>query len=306
MLVMAPLYHGVTVYVMPKFDIHRFCGTIQTDGITLSYVVPPVILALVRDSSVSDYDLSTLRMLHSSAAPLAVDLVNKAYEKLKIPIKQGYGASEAAPGISSQDWDKWDKPIGTSGHLLPMMSLKVMQDGTELPLGATGELYLRGPDIFKGYFENESATKDALDQDGWYRTGDVGFVDKNDNIFVTDRAKEMIKYNGYQVAPAELEAELLKHPAVEDAAVTGVYDPERASEVPKAYIVPTQRHQGTAELGQTIMAWIHGRVAPHKRLRGGIEFVGAIPKSGAGKILRRLLPQHIQLERTGKSSCSRL
>jgi 4-coumarate--CoA ligase len=301
-LIMQPLYRGVAVFVMRKFELQAFCKAIQQNAITVGYVVPPVVLALLNSPSTAQYDLSSLRMLHSSAAPLAPDLVRRTHSKFGIAIKQGYGASETAPGISTQSWTDWDKTLGSSGRLLPSMSLKVMDNGKELAAGEPGEIWLNGPNVFKGYHNNPDATAACLDADGYYHTGDIGFVDENHNIYITDRLKELIKYNGFQVAPAELEAILLAHPGVKDTAVVGIYDDTRATEVPKAYIVPQSGYAAGTELREQIEGWMRQKLAPYKQLRGGIEFIDEIPKSAAGKILRRVL---LQKAREGPSRTSK-
>ena len=159
----------------------------------------------------------------------------------------------------------------------------------ELPVGETGELWIKGPNVFKGYLNNPEGTKNALTPDGYFKTGDVGHQDKDGNFYITDRVKELIKYKGFQVPPAELEGILLSHPKVNDVAVIGIYIKQQATEVPRAYIVPKPGIGGTAETAHDITAWLQAKVANHKRLRGGVHFVDEIPKSASGKILRRLL-----------------
>ena len=185
---------------------------------------------------------------------------------------------------------------------MPNMSAKVVNNGIEVPLGREGEICLKGPNIFKGYFENADATAQAFDAEGWYRTGDIGRVDEQGNLYITDRLKELIKYNGFQVAPAELEGILLGHPAVEDVAVIGVYSEARATELPRAYVVAAPGHKGDALLGREMQTWLSERVSPHKKLRGGVAFIEAIPKSNAGKILRRVLVERAKAERTEETS----
>jgi acyl-CoA synthetase (AMP-forming)/AMP-acid ligase II len=176
------------------------------------------------------------------------------------------------------------------------MAIKFMVDEKEMPVGEPGEICLSGPNIFKGYYKNPDATAQAIDKDGWYHTGDVGYIDQNNNIFITDRMKELIKYNGYQVSPAQLEGLLQSHSAVNDVAVIGVYSAERATELPRAYIVPTKGYSPDNELKKEIIRWMDEKVAPHKRLRGGITFVDTIPKSAAGKVLRRVLVERSKAE----------
>jgi len=180
------------------------------------------------------------------------------------------------------------------------MSLKCVEDGQEALTGKTGEIWIKGPNIFKGYYNNPKATAEALTADGWYRTGDVGYVDEDHNLYITDRVKDLIKYNGFQVAPAQLEGLLLGHPAVNDVAVIGVYSQEKATELPRAYIVAAAGYKAGPELEKVLCDWLHGKVAPYKRLRGGIRFLDAVPKSAAGKLLRRVLVEEARKERTSR------
>jgi len=178
------------------------------------------------------------------------------------------------------------------GRLVPNMTAKYMSPNeTELPTGETGELWLKGPNIFKGYLNNPAGTANALTADGYFKTGDVGHQDADGNFWITDRVKELIKYKGFQVAPAELEGLLVSHPKISDAAVIGVDDPARATEVPRAYIVPTQGVPMNDRTAKEIIDWLAARVAGHKQLRGGIRWVDEVPKSVSGKILRRVLKE---------------
>lgn len=275
---------------MSKYDLKKFCFYIQEYRITMAYVVPPVVLQLAKDPVVAQFDLSSLRMMSSGAAPLAKDLVDAVYQRLQVPIKQGYGLSETSPTTHSQPWDTWDKYVGSVGPLLANQSIKYMSDDeSELPVGATGELWIKGPNVFKGYLNNPEGTRNALTADGYFKTGDVGHQDKDGNLYITDRVKELIKYKGFQVPPAELEGKLHSHPDIEEAAVIGVYEAERATEVPMAFIVLAKGVRGNAAKESQIVDWLSARVAHHKRLRGGIRWVDEVPKSPSGKILRRVL-----------------
>jgi 4-coumarate--CoA ligase len=182
------------------------------------------------------------------------------------------------------------------------MSLKIMSptSKTELPPNQSGEIWMRGPNVFQGYYQNAKATSEAMSE-GWFRSGDIGFIDENGNLFLTDRYKELIKYNGFQVAPAQLEGLLLGHPAVNDVAVIGVYSAERATELPRAYVVVAKGFAASKELEREVCAWLEKKVAPHKRLRGGIRFIGEIPKSAAGKVLRRVLVEQANNDEKMKS-----
>lgn len=295
-MVLSPLYEGTTIYVMKQFSLEAFCETVQREKITYAYIVPPVGVALAKNPMVSKYDLSSLRMLHSSAAPMANDLIEAIYERLKVPVRQGYGLTEASPLVCSQRLEDWNRLIGCSGRLIPSMSMRIMADGKEVEQGREGEICIKGSNVTKGYHNNPKATAESIDAEGWYRTGDIGYVDGENNIYVTDRVKELIKYNGFQVAPAELEGLLLAHPAVADVAVVGVYSEQRATELPRAVVVLADGYKGDEEMERDLKNWIQKKVAPHKRLRGGVRFVRAIPKSNAGKLLRRVLAEQAKKE----------
>lgn len=289
-LIHQSLYRGFKCVVMPKFDLEAWCKIVQDHKITMSYVVPPVVLGLTKSPIVDKYNLSSLRMMNSGAAPLTRELVDAVYKRIKVPIKQGYGLSETSPTTHTQPWEVWQSTIGSVGVLLPNMTAKYMSpEEKELPKGETGELWLKGPNIFKGYLNNAEGTKNALTEDGYFKTGDVGYQDKDGNFYITDRVKELIKYKGFQVPPAELEGLLASHDKIDDVAVLGVFREDLATEVPLAYVVAKQGVEASPSLEQEIQGWLAEKVANHKRLRGGVKFTDEIPKSASGKILRRML-----------------
>ncbi|RAH86406.1 acetyl-CoA synthetase-like protein [Aspergillus japonicus CBS 114.51] len=308
-LVHQTLYKGLHLVVMQKFDLEKWCAHVQNYRITFSYVVPPVVLLLGKHPIVDKYDLSSLRMMNSGAAPLTQELVEAVYARIKCGIKQGYGLSETSPTTHTQPWEEWRTSIGAVGKLLPNLEAKYMtmpEDGSEpqeVPAGAVGELYMRGPNVFLGYHNNPAATADCLSADGWFRTGDVGYQDRKGNFYITDRVKELIKYKGFQVAPAELEGILVDNEAVDDVAVIGVESEAHGSEVPLAYVVRSAKSLASGvsagEEAANIIRWLDGKVAYHKRLRGGVRFVEEIPKSASGKILRRLLKKQAKEEGIG-------
>ncbi|KAJ9657044.1 hypothetical protein H2198_004536 [Neophaeococcomyces mojaviensis] len=312
-LVHQPLHRGIELVVMPAFDLKLFLKTIQNQKITFVYVAPPVIVRLARDKMVEEYDLSSVKMITSGAAPLTQELVDAVHKRLNIRVNQAYGLSETSPMTHTQPWDEWYKSVGSVGKMFPNMTAKYMSpEEKELGPGEAGELWLAGPNVFKGYWRNEKATQDAIiESDGlrYFKTGDVGFQDKDHNFFITDRVKELIKYKGFQVAPAELEGKLMDHPLVNDVAVIGIDDKEMHTEVPRAYVVHAKRggQAGDKETGvpataedekdaEEIIKWIASKVANHKRLRGGVRFIDEIPKSAAGKILRRMLKERAKKE----------
>ena len=296
-LIHQSIHAGLTLICMSKFDLAKFCQHIQDHRITFAYVVPPVILQLGKSPIVSNYDLSSIRMMNSGAAPLTKELVETVYTRLRIPIKQGYGLSETSPTTHTQPWEAWRTHIGSVGRLLPNQTAKYMSpEETEVPAGQTGELWLKGPNIFLGYLNNEAGTKNALTADGYFKTGDVGHQDADGNFYITDRVKELIKYKGFQVPPAELEGILISHPEIDDVAVIGVDDRAQATEVPRAYVVPKKGVEAGAGTEKRIVEWLAGKVASHKRLRGGVRFVDEVPKSASGKILRRVLKERAKEE----------
>jgi len=197
----------------------------------------------------------------------------------------------------SEPWHLWKITIGAVGTLLPNQTAKYMSpEEKELSIGETGELWVKGPNVFKGYHNNPEGTKNALTSDGYFKTGDVGYQDKDGNFYITDRVKELIKYKGFQVPLAELEGLLISHPMVNDVAVVGIYAKEQATEVPRAYIVLKPGVEGGPKTAQDIEQWLQAKVANHKRLRGGVRFMDEVPKSASGKILRRLLKIRAQEE----------
>lgn len=288
--------------MMAKFDLEKFCSVVQSHRVTLAYAAPPVVLALANNPIVQRYDLSSLRVIMSAAAPLSTDLIYRVYHKLNVPVKQGYGLTETSPAAFMQTLADWDEAIGSVGKLVPNMQAKYMtlddDDGNpprELRLGDTGEIYLRGPNIFQGYHNKPEATNQALIAGGWFRTGDIGHQDAKGNLFITGRAKDLIKYKGFQIAPAELEQLLLSHEAVADAAVVGIQEGQSEGEVPCAFIVPTSSVPFNGDqVAERLATWMNSKVAPYKRLRGGIRFVESIPRNASGKILRRVLKEQEQ------------
>ncbi|KAJ5915964.1 hypothetical protein N7454_010871 [Penicillium verhagenii] len=303
-LITQALYKGYHLLVMAKFDIESWCAHVQNYRVTFSYIVPPVVLLLGKHPVVDKYDLSSLRMMNSGAAPLTQELVENVYARIKVGIKQGYGLSETSPTTHTQRWEDWRDRIGSVGHLMPCMEAKYMtmpeddSASTEVTVGEVGELYLRGPNVFLGYHNNPAATQECLSADGWFRTGDVGYQDANGNFFITDRVKELIKYKGFQVPPAELEGILVDSDAIDDVAVIGLESEAHGSEVPMACVVRSAKSKSSGlnekDEAAKIVKWLDGKVAPHKRLRGGVRFVDQIPKNPSGKILRRMLKQQFK------------
>ncbi|MEU1511956.1 4-coumarate--CoA ligase family protein [Streptomyces sp. NPDC005811] len=289
-LMNAPLRKGATVVVLPRFDLEPFLAAIETHRITGLYVAPPIVLALAKHPSVARYDLSSLRYVISAAAPLDAALAAACSDRLGLPpVGQAYGMTELSPGTHVVPLDAMrEAPAGTVGRLIAGTEMRIvsLDDPTQdLGPGADGEILIRGPQVMKGYLGRPDATAAMIDPDGWLHTGDIGRVDEDGWLFVVDRVKELIKYKGFQVAPAELEALLLTHPAVADAAVIGVYNDE-GNEVPHAFVVRRPTAPDLAE-GEIAM-YVAERVAPYKRVRQ-VTFIDAVPRAVSGKILRRQL-----------------
>ncbi|MFF6915456.1 AMP-binding protein [Streptomyces sp. NPDC012466] len=289
-LMNAPLRQGATVVVLPRFDLEQFLAAIQNHRITALYVAPPIVLALAKHPAVAQYDLSSLKYIISAAAPLDARLAAACSERLGLPpVGQAYGMTELSPGTHVVPLDAMgEAPPGTVGKLIAGTEMRIVSlddPGEDLPAGASGEILIRGPQIMKGYLGRPDATAAMIDPDGWLHTGDVGHVDEDGWLFVVDRVKELIKYKGFQVAPAELEALLLTHPGIADAAVIGRYDDD-GNEVPHAFVV---RQPSAAELTEAeIMMYVAERVAPYKRIRH-VTFTVGVPRAASGKILRRQL-----------------
>ena len=279
------LHLGKTSVTMSRFDLQQFLSVLQDHRVTYAHVVPPIVLALAKHPAIDNYDLSSLRVVFSGAAPLGPDLEEACARRLNVTVTQGYGMTEASPATHIRRIGDVDHP-GSVGPPVAGTEARVVDwaTGQDLPPGTDGEIWVRGPQVMKGYLNNPEATARTVDADGWLHTGDIGHADAGGVFFIADRLKELIKYKAYQVPPAELEAILLKHPAVADAAVIPSPD-EEAGEIPKAFVVLKPDADASAE---DIMAFVAEHVSPQKRVRL-VEFTDAIPKSASGKILRRVL-----------------
>jgi acyl-CoA synthetase (AMP-forming)/AMP-acid ligase II len=280
----AVLRNGATVVTMPRFDLEGYLQLVESHRATKAHLVPPIVLALAKSPLVERYDLSSLQLVNSGAAPLSAEAAETAAARVGCPVVQGYGMTESSPVTHVTPTDPQRHRAGTIGPPVPNTECKIaaLPGGEELDAGEEGEVCVRGPQVMRGYLDDAEATADTIDADGWLHTGDVGRADADGYVVLVDRVKELIKYKGYQVAPAELEALLVEHPAVAEAAVIGRPDAE-AGEVPVAFVALAG--EATPE---EISAFVAERVAPYKRLRG-VRIVDEIPKSPSGKILRRLL-----------------
>jgi acyl-CoA synthetase (AMP-forming)/AMP-acid ligase II len=283
-IVYLALHLGGTAVLMARFDLQAFLTIIQDYRITRASIVPPIVVALARSPLLDQFDLSSLEVVTSAAAPLSAEIARTCAARLGYTLLQGYGMTETT--VSTHRVPRSDDAIeiGTVGVCLPLTEARIVDpvSGEDVGPRERGEIWVRGPQIMRGYLHNPDATATMLDGDGWLRTGDIGYVDERGYLYIVDRLKELIKYKGRQVAPAELEAILITHPAVADAAVIPSPDPE-AGEVPKAFVVL----KGEATAAE-LQAFVAERVAPFKKIRR-LEFCQSLPRSASGKILRRVL-----------------
>ncbi|KAJ5511807.1 Nucleoporin [Penicillium expansum] len=303
----AALYRATPVYIMPKFDFVKMLEYTQEYRITDFILVPPVVVALAKHPAVGQYDLSSVESVGSGAAPLGREVceeVEKLWPPGKINIKQGWGMTEATCSVTG--WVPTEISTSASvGELNANCEAKIMFDGSEVKeRNSRGELWVRAPNVMKGYWRNEKATKETKTADGWLLTGDIAFVDDKGKFHVVDRMKELIKVKGNQVAPAELEALLLEHPAISDVAVIGVVKSfysifvflkkiSNNDERPRAYVVLRSGQSATAN---EIAHFLDNKVSAFKRITGGVVFLNAIPKNPSGKILRMKLREQAKEE----------
>ena len=285
---------GATIVTMPKFDLEQFLSLLEKHRVTMGYLVPPIVLALAKHPLVDNYDLSKFTDVLSGAAPLPEPVSVACADRNGIVVRQGYGLTETSPVTHANPRDQKIKRTSV-GPALPNTAYRIVEVGTEVDAktGELGEVWIRGPQLMKGYLNNPEATTEMIDADGWLHSGDIGYADEQGYLYVVDRVKELIKYKGLQVAPAELEGVVQSHPAVADVAVIPSPDDE-AGEVPKAFIVVKPDATVTEE---EIMAHVAAQVAPYKKIRK-VEFIDAIPKVPSGKILRRQLVER-ERARTG-------
>jgi acyl-CoA synthetase (AMP-forming)/AMP-acid ligase II len=286
------LLAGATVVTMPRFEFTEFVDLLERYRVTRGYVVPPIALALARHPAVEGRDLSALRHVLSGAAALPPEVAEACARRIGCPITEGFGMTEMS-AVTHLVPPFGDTPkLGSIGPAIPGVECRLVDPdtGRDVGPGQPGELWMRSPKVMRGYLNNPQATAAMIDQDGWLHSGDIAVVDNDGWFSIVGRIKEMIKYKGYQVAPAELEAILITHPHVVDCAVIGVPDDE-AGELPKAFVVTASRGLDS----DSLMQFVAEQVAPYKRIRS-VEIINEIPKSPSGRILRRLLEER---ERAG-------
>lgn len=276
--------NGVSTVSMPRFDMVEALQAVQDLKITRFFAVPPIILGLAKHPIVDQFDMSSVRQIFSGAAPLGAELAAEAGARLGCEVVQGFGMTELSP--VSHCTVEGDYRPGTSGVTASNTESRIVDpvSGEDQGAGDRGELWVRGPQVMKGYLNNAEATAATVDADGWLHTGDVAIIDEFGHMTIVDRLKELIKFKGFQVAPAELEALIITHPKVADVAVIGIPDDE-AGEVPKAFVTPVEGETVTLE---EIQELVSAHLVSYKQIRQ-LEVIDAIPKSAAGKILRKEL-----------------
>ena len=296
LLAVAPLFHilgagffvgasltlGASIVVMPRYNLETFLDAIEKHGVTFLVVTLPIMRALANDPAVDKYILERVRLIVCSGAATSAEVEKKVARRLSTVVAQAFGMTEMSGPIAFNPPEA-PRP-GTCGILVPCTEARIVGPNTDADKGTgeIGEIWVRGPQMMRGYFANPEATRAAFSPDGWLRTGHLGFFDADGFLHLVDRLKELIKVNAYQVAPTELEALIVSHPAVVDAAVVGRPD-ERTGEILVAFVVPRSKIKANE-----LITWVAARVAPYKNIHA-VEFVDQIPRSPAGKILRRLL-----------------
>ncbi|KAF8341395.1 uncharacterized protein EI90DRAFT_2905153 [Cantharellus anzutake] len=308
------LFGGRTCIFSTWSGLNNLLHDVQKYRANALLCVPPQIAALGADPCITHYDLRSLKFLATGGAPISGWLMHRCHDRLKriahpdFRLKQIYGLSETTGfGLSwPRDYRGTDKFASVGRPTYEIEARVVNEDGKDVPQGHSGEIWLSGPLVMRGYFGNPNATRDTMDG-RWFKTGDIAFVDKDGYFHIVDRQKELIKYQGYQVPPAEIEATLGSHPQIADAGVIGVMSADGSTELPRAYVKPNDPSLlKDPKFPTSIQKWIKGKVAYYKELRGGVIVVDNIPRTAAGKILRRDLRELAKRAASAESDKSKL
>jgi 4-coumarate--CoA ligase len=281
----ATIYKGLALVVLPRFEPETLLGAIQRYRIEKITLAPPLVLFLAKHPIVDKFDLSCVKIISSGGAPMGKEVERAVEKRVGARVIQGYGMTEFAGGVSNGSLNH--SRAGSTGRLLPNVEMKVkdLETDEDLPANKTGELLFRTPSMMKGYYDNPEANRAAFTSDGFIRTGDIGYIDQDGFVFIVDRLKELIKYKGHQVAPAELEDVLNHHPRVADSCCVRGFDAATGEEIPKAYVVVNPGESLTEE---ELVKFVAAKVAAYKRVRE-VEFISAVPMSLGGKVLRKEL-----------------
>ncbi|KAK5128233.1 hypothetical protein LTR85_002900 [Meristemomyces frigidus] len=303
-----PLYHAygqlyanliatklsIPIYIMKQFVYADFLECIQQYKITHLQVAPPIMVMLTKRPETAKYDLSSVKGILCGAAPMSKELQNTVSRQFNVEVKQGWGMTEVTCGSILE---LTPSDTGTVGKLISNTECKLLDDdGKEVGYDTPGEMYIRAPNVCMGYFKNDAATEESISSDGWLKTGDVAVVNKEGLFWIVDRKKELIKVNALQVAPAELEAVLLEHDDIADAAVVGIT--LHGEEWPRAYVAVADHAKGKLT-AKDIAAYMKVKVAKHKQLVGGIAFVDEVPKLASGKIQRKVMREWAKRDAPG-------
>ncbi|KAH8927265.1 acetyl-CoA synthetase-like protein [Atractiella rhizophila] len=300
---------GITATIVHKFDPVFYLSLVQKYKITHLHIAPPVAVLMAKSPILESFDLSSVEAMTSGGAPLSPHVIKEVYHRLGLIIHMGYGASETGGNttVGGENWDEVERMLGSCGKFMPGQEGLIVEVGTRgkskkvLGIEEEGELLIRSPGAFMGYLNSPESTADTLEDEGWVHSGDVGKFDKHGNLWLTDRIKEMIKVKGFQVSPADLESILCECDLVADAGVSSIYDEQKATEWPKAWVVISDKKlletvlkrgsscEESKAVAMQIRKFVETRTVHYKWPRGGLVFVEAIPKSPSGKILRRLL-----------------
>ncbi|SPO30799.1 related to 4-coumarate--CoA ligase [Ustilago trichophora] len=318
-LTFLPFFHAYALILMLHYPIRKrghtsilrpfqpetYCRLVKELKINFLALVPPVLTLLTKHPDATPEAFSSVKQSICGAAPLDFETQSAFTKKTGVPVQQAFGMTETTVGALGLHGGE---ASGSVGCLYPATQarLRDVETGKNLGPGERGELLVKGPQVCKGYYGNEDATRDTFTEDGYLRTGDIAVVDPRTGEFsIVDRLKELIKYRGFQVAPAELEGVLVMHPAVAAAAVVGIHDKEQGTELPLAFVELKPDQQDQSKVVVDLDAFVRSKVSHHKYLRGGIRILDKVPVSASGKILRKEIRKLLQAELEAKESSAK-